>query len=279
MDAIKLIGISGKLQSGKNTVAAIIQYLTAKEPYQVSLEEYVNGFWLHDSQNNTWQIKSFAYKLKQVLSLLTGISVQDLEKEEVKQSKLPVEWLCWKLSFITGHNDIDHLVWKAFSTEDEARTYMDENYIVGGHLEQYLPTYREMLQFVGTDLFRNQLHPDVWVNALFADYKALYTNNPWYDDKDIFSVSEQDELLHPPQCPNWLIPDTRFPNEYSAIEYRQGIVVRVERAGLKSQSMHISETALDGHTFAYTLFNDKDIPYLVDQIKAMLKQFKIPYND
>ena len=277
---IKLIGISGKSQNGKNLTANIIQYLTAKKPYQVSLEEYVSpDHWLHTSENNNWQVKSFAYKLKQVVSLLTGIPVGDLEKEEVKQSKLPVEWLCWKLSFIADHNDFDRLIWKMFSTEDEARTYMDETYIIGGKLEQYLPTYRELLQILGTDLLRNQLHPDVWVNALFSDYRELYMNNPWYNDNDIFSVSELDELIHKPEYPNWVIPDVRFINECQAIEQRGGIVVRVERLGLESKSTHISETELDNHVFAYTLFNDKDIPYLVSQVKAMLKQFKIPYND
>ena len=33
------------------------------------------------------------------------------------------------------------------------------------------PTPRILLQQIGTDLFRNQLHPQVWVNATMADYK------------------------------------------------------------------------------------------------------------
>lgn len=277
MDAIKLIGISGKAQVGKNTVAGIIQYLTAKEPFKVSLEKYLNSSWLHTSENNNWQVKSFAYKLKQVVSLLTGIPVGDLEKEEVKQMRLS-DWVVWKLSWLDNYGGGIDLFSDEASALREQQKRIDEGcfYV---NSEKVVPTVRLMLQLIGTDLLRNQLHPDVWVNALFSDYTEKYSNNPWYDDKDIFSVSELDELLHEPQYPNWLIPDTRFPNEYSAIEYRQGIVVRVERAGLKSQSVHISETALDGHAFAYTLFNDKDIPYLVRQVKAMLKQFKIPYND
>ena len=86
-------------------------------------------------------------------------------------------------------------------------------------------------------------------------------------------------IVVPYKLNNIVISDVRFKEECQAIEQRGGIVVRVERLGLESKSTHISEIALDNHVFAYTLFNDKDIPYLVGQVKMMLKQFKIPYND
>ena len=277
MDAIKLIGISGKAQVGKNTVAGIIQYLTAKEPFKVSLEKYLNSSWLHTSENNNWQVKSFAYKLKQVVSLLTGIPVGDLEKEEVKQMRLS-DWVVWKLSWLDNYGGGIDLFSDGASALREQQKRIDEGCFYVGN-EEVVPTVRSMLQVLGTDLLRNQLHPDVFCNALFADYEESYLNNTWYDDKDVYSVSEHDELLHPPEYPAWLISDTRFLNECQAIEQRGGIVIRVERLGLESKSTHRSDTSLDNHVFAYTLFNDKDIPYLVGQVKTMLKQFKIPYNE
>lgn len=261
----------------KDTVARIIQYLTAKEPYQVSLEEYLNQTWLHNSENNTWQVKKFATNLKKIVSLLTGISLRDLEKQEVKQNKLPAQWYCWKLSFIAEHNDIDHLIWKVFSTEDEAREYMDDRYIVGGVLEEYLPTYREFLQILGTDLFRKKLHPDTWINSLFSEYVSSYANNPWYADKDIFSVSEHDELLHEPMYPKWLISDLRFSNEYKRIKQEGGICVRVERK-TDLINNHESETQLDNHQFDWIIDNNKDIPSLVKEVELMLNYYKIPYQ-
>ena len=277
MGTIKLIGISGRAQNGKNLTANIIQYLTAKEPFKITLEEYLTSSWLHTSENNNWQVKSFAYKLKQIVSLLTGIPVQDLEKEEVKQMRLS-DWVVWKLSWLDNYGGGIDLFSDEASALREQQKRIDEGCFYVGN-EEVVPTVRSMLQVLGTDLLRNQLHPDVFVNALFSDYKELYMNNPWYNDKDIFSVSEFDELIHKPEYPNWVIPDTRFLNECQAIEQRGGIVIRVERLGLESTSTHRSETSLDNHVFAYTLFNDKDIPYLVGQVKAMLKQFKIPYNE
>lgn len=168
-----IIGISGKLQSGKNTTASIINNLT----------------------NNAFEEKAFAKKLKMIVSILTGIPVDDLEKQEVKNQRLGKEWNNQYRHSITGEN-------------------------LAGVIDTY--TVRKLLQRVGTEAMREQIHEDVWVNALFADYKKPaqiaieqtggYTNHP-----------------NPTNFPNWIITDTRFPNEAKAIKDRGGIVIRVNR--------------------------------------------------
>jgi hypothetical protein len=69
-----IIGISGRIGSGKDTVGEIIQKLclTNKGP--------------------EFEIKKFAGKLKQMASLLTGIPVEDFEDQEIKNSILGEEW-------------------------------------------------------------------------------------------------------------------------------------------------------------------------------------------
>lgn len=95
-----IIGISGKIGSGKDTVGKIIQYLTYKPWTTLEGEKgkdapYDLKDWLDDGRgisishsSNTWQVKKFAYKLKQICSLLTGIPVEDFEKQEVKDLTL-----------------------------------------------------------------------------------------------------------------------------------------------------------------------------------------------
>ena len=105
-----------------------------------------------------------------------------------------------------------------------------------------------MLQQVGTDLFRNQLHPNTWVNATFANY---------HDN-------------------NWIITDVRFPNELEAIKKHNGITIRinrglVERTGKMIQEPeHISETALDNAEFDYVIENDCTIDDLIEKVKEIL---------
>ena len=105
-----------------------------------------------------------------------------------------------------------------------------------------------MLQLIGTDLFRNQLHPNTWVNASFANY----LNNAW------------------------IFTDVRFPNELEAIKKRAGITIRVNRAWVDKKKEHqvlkehSSETALDNAEFDYTVENNGTIEDLVNKVREIL---------
>ena len=69
-----IIGISGRMGSGKDTIGTIIQGL------------------LLTNKNQSSEIKKFAGKLKQIASILTGIPVEKFEDQEFKKNLLDVEW-------------------------------------------------------------------------------------------------------------------------------------------------------------------------------------------
>lgn len=82
-------------------------------------------------------------------------------------------------------------------------------------------TPRKLLQIIGTEAGRKLIHPDIWVNSLFSSYK---------------------EGL------NWVITDVRFKNEAQIIKNKGGILIKITREELLSNSTpHISETALDNY--------------------------------
>lgn len=127
--------------------------------------------------------------------------------------------------------------------------------------EDWGMTYREFLQRLGTEAMRDGLHEDVWVNALFSDYKPQ-------------KMSEYNPS-------NWIITDTRFPNEFNAIKERGGLMLKIVRtekdsAGNRILSNHIrsaihsSETALEGYEFDHIIFNDDGIVELAHKIKSIL---------
>jgi len=66
-----IISISGKIGSGKDTVASIIMEL---------------------ANNRQWEVKKWAGKLKEVASLLTGIPKEKFEDQEFKKTNLGPEW-------------------------------------------------------------------------------------------------------------------------------------------------------------------------------------------
>lgn len=173
-----IIGISGKIGSGKDTVGNIIS-VWGKDP---------------------WNIKKFADALKETASILTGIPRADFEKEEVKNSNLGKEWSM---------------------------------------------TVRELLQKLGTEAIRNNVHENAWVNALMSGYNESYCY--------------------------WVVTDVRFPNEADAIRERGGILIRLNRNTGKS-SNHPSETALDDYPhFDYVIDNNGTIGDLTDRVRSILK--------
>jgi hypothetical protein len=120
-------------------------------------------------------------------------------------------------------------------------------------------TVRDFLQKLGTDALRNGLHPNVWVNALMADYIGFH----------------HDHAPNGTEYPNWVVTDTRFPNEAQAIKDRGGIIIRVDRPGVKPINDHPSETGLDDWKFDYRIANVSDIYTLKETIREILKHAKL----
>lgn len=282
-----IIGISGKKQSGKDLTGKIVQLLlgekdlTTEDIQSLTIECIME----EPSCDNTWQIKRFADALKQIASILTGIPVEDFEKEEVKNSVLGEEWIrygyadgFWSHSdFNPSHKMMNNKQCDKEQYEIELRTNWQTAY--KSHL-----TYRELLQYVGTDLFRDKLHNDTWVNVLMKDYKKNVV---------LFDEDNKQKLpghLNTPLYPNWIITDVRFPNEVKAIKDRGGIVIRVNRnnyPGIKNSSFktniktgeiiteHLSETALDDYTFDDVIDNDGTIEELIEKVRVVLTKHKL----
>lgn len=178
-----------------------------------------------------FEIKKFAGKLKQTASLLTGIPIKKFEDQDFKMTSLGPEW---KRPFYDADSNL----------------YYEEM------------TIRKFLQLLGTEAMRVGLHTNVWVNALFADYK-------WY-------VKNWDELGTEIDgaYPNWIITDMRFPNEMEAVIEKAGITIRVIRPGTTTGD-HPSETALDDALFDYEIINDGTMEELVNKVRDILVKEQI----
>ena len=80
-----IIGISGKLNSGKDTVGEIVQILSTSPHFT---DEAVLSFIGRTKINPVWQIKKFADKLKDIVCMLLGCTREQLEDRSIKSLSL-----------------------------------------------------------------------------------------------------------------------------------------------------------------------------------------------
>lgn len=249
-----IIGISAKMNSGKDLIGKIIQHLTGFNSH-IPFKEWEHSEYDEDF-NSSFKIKKFADKLKDIICILINCTREQLEDESFKSKELGEEWWYWYMERDGGYSPIilDYLT----TTKKELKNYEG--------LELIKPTIRFLLQFIGTNLFRDQLHPNIWVNALMSEYKYQY-NNQGLNHNDMTDINNY-------EYPNWIITDMRFPNEVKAVKDRGGITIRVNRDDLAENS-HPSETSLDSATFDFVINNDKDIKHLINEVRKILEKLSI----
>jgi len=142
--------------------------------------------------------------------------------------------------------------------ESNYKEYRDEV------IEELGMTRRKLLELEGTEVCRN-IHPDYWVVSLMSEYK------PKNQLTQIDYITGKGALHQKDLHPNWIITDTRFPNEVKAIKDKGGIVIRVNTNRCMILSNHESETALDGYRdFDYTIDNSGTIEELVEKVRGIL---------
>lgn len=278
-----IISFSGKIGSGKDLAGNICKILLQSPHLNNEGVETFLSKKLYESEGN-WEIKKWADKLKDIVCTILNCSREQLEDREFKETKLGEEWDKFKVvrTKITKFERIDETFY--FSTIEEANKFKlnNLNYDYFGEIEKVEMTPRLMLQLLGTECGRNIIHPDIWVNSLMAEYKSKLSSNNPVDDLDW-----EPRFIYP----NWIITDTRFPNELEAVEKREGITIRVNRSKSRKVFLmnahetintfykeHPSETALDDSTFDYEIINDGTIPELIDKIRNILIENKLIKN-
>lgn len=104
------------------------------------------------------------------------------------------------------------------------------------------PEVRRLLQYMGTDVGRNFLGENVWVNMVLS------------------SLGDG----------NYVITDCRFPNEADAIRAAGGKVWRISRPGVGPANDHISENSMEEYNFDSYIENKGDLEDLRIVVKGLL---------
>lgn len=252
-----IISISGKAGSGKDTVGKIIQYLDCHTP-SVDDIDHMKKFILsnkhQDSLDRTsnWQIKKYSDKLKDIVCILIGCTREQLEDQEFKETPLGKEW-DYRMVFDAN--------W--------GKQWTPQRPSFGGDMPIKQRTPRQILQLLGTEGTRDVIHPDIWVNALYSEYKSYNAKFGFLDmqngDFDVKSEIKENK---------WIITDSRFPNDVKRTREMGGILIRVNRDECEGrENEHASETALDDFDeWDYVIKNNGTIEELIEQVRTTLEE-------
>ena len=265
----RIIGVSGKAGSGKDEFSKILNELTGDK----------------------YTVMKFATILKKFVANILGVTVSKLEDRTFKEKKLGPEWSRWCV----------------YSKDDEEREnvlYITSSKVKvseGNIIVKERLTPRKIMLLIGTGAGRDIIHPDIWVNALWATYAESETVfqikvdtgsgslEQRFSNKEEFLTFHRAATVFPEDFSEkrmrldgeiiwedyakeiiienyWVITDVRFPNELSSVEKRKGLTVRMDREMASKPINHPSETALDNYKFDKTIHNNGSIEDLTVRI-------------
>jgi len=162
-----------------------------------------------------WQVveASFAKPLRQIIGILYDIPDEILFDDSMKDMLLDITW--------------------------------EEININNGKSGRM--TYRELLQALGTDLFRKQWSHNIW---------ALIPFRKQYPDNTLV-----------------LITDARFENELRMSRKHQGINIHIVRPGYKQEDTHASENQdIPEELFDFTIIGKEGVSALTEQVYKILDE-------
>ena len=218
-----ILGISGRIGSGKDTVGNIIQMLA-----------------LTNDPTVNWEIKKYAGKLKEIASILTGATLEQLEDQDFKKREMGPEWgityreLLQKVGTEAMRNVIHENVWvnalMADYNNGASIEIKDVNATFMGAKIESVKVKQEESNWIITDMrFPNEMDAVKAKGGI-----TIRVNRP-------YSTTGGNGI----------------PATFSQTQF------------------HPSETALDNHEFDYVIDNNGSISDLIDKVRTILTQEKL----
>jgi hypothetical protein len=251
---MSILSISGRMGAGKDLVGEIIQYLTYVD---TNTDSTTFDDWqgmIHTNMGE-WKVRKFAARVKNVTCIIIGCTMEQLEDREFKEKELGEEWWVYKVWNDQEGNFVEGLI-----------SYNEPHLLKGWENYDLIKlTPRKIMQLLGTDAGRHIIHPQIWVSSLMSGYK----DKGCYG-RDLHTTQDNDRWIS--KFPNWIITDTRFPNELKAVKDRGGITIMIRRKETDHLSGdHASETALDNTEFDHVISNNGTIEDLIKVVKDILQ--------
>ena len=184
----KIIAIQGYKNSGKDTVAEMVQYL-------LNTPKIMHFYWMYKSFNkvsfkrNKFHIVKYADKIKEILSLLLNVSIKTFENRDFKENcyvDFTTLTLHWEKDIIDKTKIIND---SKFAKEIKR---LDMNLT-----RNYYLSVRQVLQYYGTEIMRHYFGDNIWIlSALKSKHKNIIIADQRFKNENIISKQNNAIVLH-----------------------------------------------------------------------------------
>lgn len=238
-----IIGIAGKRNSGKDTVASIINYI-----FNAGLSASTYSDWIINRNaldiKNKDRIIHFADNLKDIVSIIFNIE-RELLDDRIYKDKM---WYCFNSNSFVLDYDVASYKYKVIEYNDLVEHplayYLNNNKI-------YVTKIRTLLQYIGTDIFKNNIKEDIWIKSCLGKIVDIAYGRT--------------------VC---IVPDIRYENEANAILRNDksicGIIIKINR-NTGNQDKHSSEQLLN-IVPTYTIDNNNNLISLYYKVYNIVQE-------
>ena len=257
-----ILGISGKMQSGKDEVAKMWQYVDyahSNNMLPCSIDKYTGWLTVKDVVGSDYQIKYFAGKLRQFVSDITGISVEDLTRDEIKNTiipsfnKTPRQLLQLIGTEVCRAVDSDfHVIALMNDYKGRSQTSFTADAPIYG-----IPTEEDELKYGFVEV--------IYPNWLISDVRFPNEVKAIEDRKGVvIRVERSWENRYPESTSDY---KKLFKDGWTTKSYAEYLLA--VNGEMYYKHTHPSETSLDDHQFEYTIDNNGTLEELLNKVKLV----------
>lgn len=230
----KLIGIAGVAHSGKNEVAKMIDYIQISNFHNFKQYEKASKDFYFPI---VYEFESFANKLKTILCSLYSIPRNYLEITEYKENY----YYLFDKNIVVSKDELSE---EYFIYDIPCPLNVSLSKYINIQNKKVAIKLRNLMQYFGTDIIRNNLGDDVWI---YACLKRINVN-----------------IL---RGYRFIITDVRFPNEAKAIKDNNGILIKVVRNNEIDNNHESEKIDFDADI---TIINNGSLENLFNNIKEII---------
>lgn len=216
-----VIGIIGAKNSGKDTIASMINYIFAVGTTKASYVDYLIKKMSIDN-NYKDRIVHFADGLKDILSIMYNISRDRFDDRDSKDNM----YYNIKSGTFLPCNAVENKPDVEIITIDKLQNHNIKYILDNSKCDFVYIKIRTLMQYFGTDICRNMLADDIWIRQTMTK---------------VVNIAETRKVC--------IMPDVRFSNEANVIRccnvplYGELIAVKRDNTSNTSMSEHSSENA------------------------------------